>query len=145
MNLFKNSKERTNIVKNTLETKTDLKKHLKYLISLFAALLVMAGDGVLYSQSNSPEYYQSSFVVSRKEIDLKSLRIYVFNKVKSGRITFSILLKYFKVKENLSHQNRIILKTCNNLHLDIISFIKQSVFVNEIITSSNFKKILYIA
>jgi len=106
----------------------------------------MAGDGVLYSQSSSPEYYQSSFVVSRKEIDLKNLRVYVFNQVKrAGKSLFPILLTSFRIKENLSFQIRVILKTCEKIHYDINSFIAQSVFINEISTSRNFKKSLYTA
>ncbi len=105
----------------------------------------MAGDGVLYAQSNSPEYYQSSFVVSRKEIDLKNLRVYVFNKAKSGKISFPILSIYFRLKDVLSLKTQIVFQLHKNLHQNIISFIKQSVFVNEVITLSNFKKSLYTA
>lgn len=106
----------------------------------------MAGDGILYSQSNSPEYYQSSFVVSRKEIDLKNLRVYVFNQVKSiGKTLFPILLTCFRLKETLSSQIKIVLQLHKKLHQNIISFVKESVFVNEIITSDNFKTSLYTA
>lgn len=106
----------------------------------------MAGDGVLYSQSSSPEYYQSSFVVSRKEKDLKNLRVYVFNQVKrSGKTLFPILLKYFRLKKVLSSQTQIVFQLHKNLHQNIISFINQSVFINEISISGNFKKSLYIA
>ena len=104
----------------------------------------MAGDGVLYSQSNSPEYYQSSYVVSRKEIDLKNIRVYVFNQVKrAGKTLFPILLKYFKIKEILSFQIRIVFQFRQNLYQNITSFINQSVFINEIITSKHFGKSLY--
>ncbi|MBZ4037326.1 hypothetical protein K6T82_21380 [Flavobacterium sp. 17A] len=123
-----------------------MKNHLKYLFSLFVALVVMAGDGVLYSQASSPEYYQSSFVVSRKEIDLKNLRVYVFNQVKrAGKTVFPILLIDFRLKEVLNSQIRIVFQLHKNLHQNIASFINQSVFINEISTSSNFKKSLYTA
>ena len=106
----------------------------------------MAGDGVLYVQSNSPEYYQSSFVISRKETELKNLRVYVFNQVKrSGKALFPILLTRFSLKEVLSFQTRIVFQLLKNLHQNIISLINQSVFVNEVSTSVNFKKSLYIA
>ncbi|MEN2415744.1 hypothetical protein [Flavobacterium mesophilum] len=121
-----------------------MKNHIKYLLSLFVALVVMAGDGILYSQSNSPEYYQSSFVVSRKEIDLKNLRVYVFNQVKrSEKTSFPVLLTRFRLTEVLSLHTRIVFQLHKNLHQNIISFIKQSVFINEISTSSNFQKSLY--
>ncbi|WP_433834227.1 hypothetical protein [Flavobacterium anhuiense] len=123
-----------------------MKNHLKYLLSLFVALVVMAGDGVLYAQSSSPEYYQSSFVVSRKEIDLKNLRFYVFNQVKrTGKAVFPILLTGFRLKEVLSSKIQIVFQLHKNLHQSISSFIKQSLFINEKITSSNFKKSLYTA
>ena len=106
----------------------------------------MTGDGILYVRSNAPEYYQSSFVVSRKEIDLKNLRVYDFNQVKKiGKTLFPILLAYFRIKENLSFQTRIVFQLHKNLHQSISSFIKQSLFINEKITSSNFKKSLYTA
>lgn len=106
----------------------------------------MAGDGVLYAQSSSPEYYQSSFVVSRKEIDLKNLRFYVFNQVKrTGKAVFPILLTGFRLKEVLSSKIQIVFQLHKNLHQSISSFIKQSLFINEKITSSNFKKSLYTA
>lgn len=106
----------------------------------------MAGDGVLYVQSNSPEYYQSSFVVSRREIDLKNLRVYVFNHVKRTGITlFPILLTCFRLKEILTFQIHVILKIYKKIRCDINSFIAKSVFLNEINTSSNFKKSLYTA
>lgn len=106
----------------------------------------MAGDGILYCQSNSPEYYQSSFVVSRKEIDLKNLRVYVFNQVRrAGKTLFPILLTYFRLKEILNFQIRIILKIYKTIHQDINSFIAQSVFINEIISSKHFGKSLYSA
>lgn len=110
------------------------------------ALVVMAGDGVLYSQSNSPEYYQSSFIVSRKEIDLKNLRVYGYNQAKrSGKTLFPIVLTRFKSTEVFSFQILSILKNQKNLHQNIISFINKSVFINEIRMSSNFKESLYIA
>ncbi|MCI9844267.1 hypothetical protein [Flavobacterium pectinovorum] len=123
-----------------------MKKHLKYLISLFLALAVIVGDGALYSKSNTPEYYQSSYVTSGKEIDLKNIRLYVFNRLKSfGKTSFPILLSCLQFKEVFSLQTNILLRVCNNLHQDIVSFIKQSVFINERLTSADFKKSLYIA
>ncbi|MBS7256290.1 hypothetical protein [Flavobacterium branchiicola] len=123
-----------------------MKNHLKYLISLFVALVVMAGDGILYSQSNSPEYYQSSFVISRKEIDLKSLRVYVFNRKKLvEKFSFLRFLKCLKIEKIVCFQTTILLQLFKNLQYDINEFISQWVFVNEIITSGNFKKSLDIA
>lgn len=121
-----------------------MKNHLKYLISLFLALAVMTGEGILCSQSNAPEYYQSSYVTSGKEIDLKNIRLYVFNRVKSfGKTLFPILLTCLEFKEVFSLQTKVLLQVCQVLHQNIISFIKQSVFINEHSISTDFKKSLY--
>jgi hypothetical protein len=121
-----------------------LKKHLKYLIALFLAFVVIAGDGALYSQSKSAEYYQSSLVVLRRELNLKSSRLYKFGQVVScGKIRFSIVLNFLKTENVFTFQIKKLLKLQNLLHQKLISFIKQSVFINEIITSKHFNKSLY--
>ncbi len=121
-----------------------MKKHLKYLIALFLAFVVIAGDGALYSQSKSAEYYQSSLVVLRRELNLKSSRLYKFGQVVScGKIRFSIVLNFLKTENVFTFQIKKLLKLQNLLHQKLISFIKQSVFINEIITSKHFNKSLY--
>ncbi|WP_264553167.1 hypothetical protein [Flavobacterium sp. N2038] len=123
-----------------------MKKHLKYLIALFLAFVVIAGDGTLYSQSKSAEYYQSSFVVLRRELNLKSSRLYKFGQVVScGKIRFSIVLNFLKTENVFTFQIKKLLKLQNLLHQKLSSFIKQSVFINEIITSKHFNKSLYSA
>ncbi len=110
------------------------------------ALVVMTGDGILCSQSHVPEYYQSSYVTSGKETDLKNIRLYVFNRIKSfEKILFPILLSYLEFKEVFSLQTKILLQVCSNLHQNIISFIKQFVFINEHTISANFRESLYSA
>lgn len=104
----------------------------------------MTGDGILYSHSNTPEYYQFSYVALGKEIDLKNIRLYVFNRAKSfGKTLFPILLTSQEFKEIFSLQTKVLLQVCNDLHQNIISFIKQSVFINEHSTSTDFRKSLY--
>ena len=123
-----------------------MNKHLKYLIYLFLAFVVIASDGNLVSQSKSADYYQFSFVISRQELDCKKSRLYVFNKFVSRiKIAFSIPVMYLEFKQLSSFQVRIIQKTQNLLHQNISSFIRQSVFVNELITCSNLYKSLYSA
>lgn len=121
-----------------------LKKHIKYLIALFLAFVVIAGDGTLYSQSKSAEYYQSSFVVLRRELDLKSSRLYKFGQaVCSSKIRFSIVLNFLKTENVFTFQIKKLLKLQNLLHQKLTSFINQSVFINEIINSKHFYKSLY--
>lgn len=107
---------------------------------------MIANDGILDSQSKSADYYQSSFVIDKKELDLKTSRLYVFNQFKSGlRTSFSIPITFLEFKKVCSFQIQVIQKTQILLYQNLISFIKQSVFVNEIITSNNFYKSLYSA
>ena len=120
-----------------------MKKHIKYLIALFLTFVVIAGDGTLYSQSKSAEYYESSFVVLRRELNLKSSRLYKFGQIASWNKTrFSIVLNFLKTKNAFTFQ---IKKLQDLLHQKLISFINQSVFMNEIITSKHFSKSLYSA
>jgi len=105
---------------------------------------VIAGDGTLYSQSKSAEYYQSSFVVLRKEIELKSSRLYKFGQaVFWNEIRFSIVLNFLKTKNAFTFQIKKLLKLQNLLYQNLTSFINQSVFINEIIISKHFGKSLY--
>lgn len=123
-----------------------MKNHLKYLISLFLALAVMTGDGILCFQSNTPEYYQYSYLDSGKEIDLKNIRLYVFNRVKSfGKTLFPILLTCLEFKEVFSFHTKVLLQVCQVIYQNIISFINQSAFINEQLTSADFRKSLYTA
>ncbi|WP_289663563.1 hypothetical protein [Flavobacterium panacagri] len=106
--------------------------------------VVMVGDGALYAQSKSADYYQSSFVVSRRELDLKSSRFYKFGQVVSwNQIRFSIVLNFLNVENVFTFQIKKLLKLLNLLHQELISFINQSVFINDIITSRHFSKSLY--
>lgn len=102
------------------------------------------GDGALYSQSKSAEYYQSSFVILRKESNLKSSRLYKFGQVVSfEKIRFSIVLDFLKTENVFTFQIKELFKLLNQLHQNLTSFINQSVFINEIIISKHFNKSLY--
>lgn len=121
-----------------------MKKHIKYLIALFLTFVVIAGDGNLYSQSKSAEYYQSSFVVLRRELNLKSSRLYKFGQAVSwNKMRFSIVLNFLKTENVFTFQIKKLLKLQNLLYQKLTSFINQSVFINEIIISKHFGKSLY--
>lgn len=123
-----------------------MKNHLKYLISLFLALVVIASDGALNSQSKSADYYQSSQIAGARELNFKNSRLYQYTQTKSlGKTSFPILVTSLQISAVFSFQTKEILRLCQLLHQSITSFIKQSVFVNERITSGNFRKSLYIA
>ncbi|QLC67159.1 hypothetical protein LPB248_12870 [Flavobacterium sp. LPB0248] len=121
-----------------------MKKHIKYLIALFLTLVVIAGDGALYSQSKSAEYYESSFVILRRESDLKSSRLYKFGQAVSwNEIRFSVVLNFLKTETIFTFQIKKLLRLQNIIHQKLTSFINQSIFINEIITSKYFDKSLY--
>jgi hypothetical protein len=105
---------------------------------------VIAGDGTLVSQSKSADYYQSSFVISRREVDFKKSPLYVFNQFVSGiKSAFLIPVSYLEFKKVCSLQIQVVLKLRLLLHQEISSFIRQAVFINEIRASSNLYKSLY--
>ncbi|SEP14558.1 hypothetical protein SAMN05444671_2949 [Flavobacterium sp. CF108] len=121
-----------------------MEKHIKYLIALFLAFVVIAGDGTLYSQSKSAEYYQSSFVVLKRELNLKSSRLYKLGQDTScSKTRFSLVLNFLKTENVFTFQIKKLLKLQDLLHQKLTSFINQSVFINEIITSKHFTKSLY--
>ncbi len=105
---------------------------------------MIAGDGTLYSQSKSAEYYQSSFVALKRELNLKNFRLYKFGQVVScDKVIFSTVLNFLKTENVFSFQIKKLLKLQNLLHQKIISFINHTVFINEIIISNHFSKSLY--
>ena len=107
---------------------------------------MIANDGILYSQSRSVEYYESSFVVLRRELNLKSSRLYQFGQVVSwNQIRFSIVLNFLNVEKVFTFQIKKLLKLQNLLCQKLASFINQSVFISEIINSKHFSKGLYSA
>ncbi|MFQ6601306.1 hypothetical protein [Flavobacterium sp. C3NV] len=121
-----------------------MNKYLKYLISLFLAFVVIASDGTLVSQSKSADYYQSSYVILKTELDFKNSRLYTFSQFVSRiKSSFLIPVKFLEFAVVFSLQIQVFQKTRALLHQRINSLIKQSVFVNEIITSNNYRKSLY--
>lgn len=121
-----------------------MNKYLTYLISLFLAFVVIANDGTLDSYSKSASYYQSSFITIRTELDFKNSRSYFLNAVILGlKTVFLVPLIYLQLKTVFSFQVQVFLKLQTLLYQNLTSFIKQSVFVNEAITSNNYRKSLY--
>lgn len=107
---------------------------------------MIVGDGALNYQSKSADYYQSSQIIASRELDFKNSHLYKFRSIKfTGNTSFPIFMIYKTVKEVLTSQTKILLLLCKSLHQKIYSFIKQAVFVNEIINSGNFKTSLYTA
>lgn len=123
-----------------------MNKYLKYLISLFLAFVLIVNDGALDSQAKSADYYQSSFVILKRELDFKDSRLYVLGQfISRVQTSFSIPVLSLGFSVVCSFQISILLKLRTLLYQNINSFIKQSVFVNELVTSNNLYKSLYSA
>ena len=125
------------------DIRNKLNKHLKYLIYVFLAFVVIASDGTSVSQSKAADYYQSSFVISG--LEFKKSRLYIFNRSVFLKIAFSFPVNYLEFKQVRSFQIQIIQKLQKLLHQNINSLIRQAIFISEIITSNNFYKGLYSA
>ena len=105
---------------------------------------MIASDGTLDSQSKSADYYQSSFVVLRTELDFANSQYYIFKSLKSAKKTsFLIPVIYLELKSAFSFQIQIVLQFQKLLYQNLTSFINQSVFVNEVINSKHLYKSLY--
>ncbi|PZX94208.1 hypothetical protein DOS84_06180 [Flavobacterium aquariorum] len=106
----------------------------------------MVNDCALYSQSNSVDYYQFSNVILRSESINNGSNLYVFGQVNSPKKTsFSIPFACLEFKDIYSFQIRVLLKTRTLLYQELRSITTQSIFINEMITSRNSYKSLYIA
>ena len=123
-----------------------MNKYLKYLISLFLVFALIANDGTLDFQAKSADYYQSSFVILKRELDYKDYRLYILRRFISRELTsFSIPLFFITFSAVFNLKIKILLQLQKFLYQNINSFLRQSVFVNEMITSNNLHKSLYSA
>jgi hypothetical protein len=121
-------------------------KYLKYLISLFLAFGLMVNDGALNSPSNSADYYQFSNVILRRESNYRGSKLYVFNQINSSeKISFLFQLAYLQFQDVYSLQIPVLLKLQTLLYQKVSSFAMQDIFINEMITSRDSYKSLYIA
>lgn len=121
-------------------------KYLKYLISLFLAFGLMVNDGALNSRSNSADYYQFSNVILNNEWNYKGSKLYAFNQINSSEKTsFVFQLAFLQFQDSYSLQIPVVLKLQTLLYQKVRSFAMQHIFINEMITSRNSSKSLYIA
>jgi hypothetical protein len=123
-----------------------LKKYLKYLISLFLVFGLTVNDCSLDSVSKSDEYYQFSGVTRRRELSFGGYKVFVFNWRNSTKKTLSpVQLAYLKLQDIYGIQVREIFKFRTLLYQEVRSILTQSIFLNEVITSKNPFKSLYMS
>lgn len=121
-------------------------KYIKYLISFLLIFGLTVNECSIYSQTNSANYQQVSYVSTRKEYTHKHSEFYVHTgQILSEKVLFIALNIYCNLRDNYSTQIQIILKLRNELYQMINSMKAQHVFLKKIITSSNHYSSLYIA
>ena len=105
----------------------------------------MVNDGVLESRSNSVEYYQFSNAIVSSEWKTSRFQLYVFNLVNAVKTVISIPFKYLQFATIYSLTIPVLFKLRTYVYQKVSSFIKQQLFLNEKISSTNSYTILYIA
>ena len=120
--------------------------YIKYLISILLIFGLTVNECSIYSQKNSANYYQVSYVNTRKEFSQKRSDLYVYTgHVLLEKILSIALITYHNLRDRYNTQTQIILKLQIELFQKINTMIAQRVFLNRIITSSNQYPSLYIA
>ena len=87
-----------------------MKNNLKYIISLLLIFSLTVNECLLYSQSNSTSYYQTSELVKRNSLTSDS-KLYFFDKAPTNKILqLFFVFTSVKFQYYLKEQVRIILK-----------------------------------
>jgi len=88
-----------------------LNKYVKYLLSLFLVFTLIANEGALDSQVKSADYYQSSFIILRRELDFKNSLSYILGQsISRVQTSFSIPLLSLEISAVCSFQIWVLLK-----------------------------------
>lgn len=123
-----------------------MNKNIKYLLSLILVFGLIVNDCTLHSQTNSAAYYQFSNIILKTELNTKDSELYFFKQVNSSKITsFPILFLYLDIKDFFNLQVKVLLKIQTLLYQEVSAMMSQNIFINELITSKNEYKSLYIA
>lgn len=123
-----------------------LMKYIKYLISFLLIFGLTVNECSIYSQINSTNYHQVSFVNTKRESNNTNSELYVYaGQTRSKKVLSIALTTYRNLKNAFSANIQIILKFQINLYKEINPMNAQRIFLNEIITSSNHYTSLYIA
>lgn len=120
--------------------------YVKYLISFLLSFGLTVNDCPIYSQINSANYHQVSYVNTSKEFSHKHSKLYVYTgKILSEKVLSITPITYRNRQDLYYTQIQVILKLRIEFYQMINSMITQLVFLNKIITSSNHYSSLYIA
>ena len=124
--------------------KKQLTKRLKYLIFPFLIFSLTVNEGLLYSQSSSFNYYQTSDMVLRDKIK-SDLRLYYFGKNYTNKsILLFFLLSFIRIQHHFSQQVQIILKLQAIVYFKIDDFVSRYIHLHISLNSKRAFSRLYI-
>jgi len=113
-------------------------KHIKYLFSFLLIFGLTVNECPVYSQINSANYHQVSYINTKKEISYKYSELYVHTgQIIPKKGAFITQTTYRNLRDVYSTQIQIILKSRIELYQQINSMKAQHTFLSKIITSSN--------
>lgn len=119
-------------------------KILKYLIFPFLIFSLTVNEGLLYSQSSSFNYCQTSEMVLRNKLE-SDLRLYYFGKKYSNNsILLFFLLPFIRIQYYFSQQIRIILKLQAVVYFNIDDFVSRFLHLRISLNSKRAYSNLYI-
>ncbi len=98
----------------------------------------------LYSQTNTSDYYQVSYVNTQQESSHNHSKLYVYGKNLLSKKIVITLITYLDLQEIYSVKNTAIFKLQNEQYQKISSILTQSIFLNKKFTSCNQYTRLYI-
>jgi len=122
-----------------------LRKHIKYLISFLLIFGLTVNECSIYSQINFSNYYQVSFVNTRKELSYKYSDLYVYGRQLLTEKIFVRLISFLNLREVYSTKITGILNIQIERYQKISSIIARYIFLNKKFVSSNQYAGLYIA
>lgn len=129
----------------TCDKSYNLRKHIKYLISLLLIFSLTVNNGSILSQANSSSYYQVSQINTLKEFRHKYSKLYVYGSQLLTERIFVALISYLKLRDIYSLQITRVFNLQIERYQKISSTIAQYVFLNKKFVSSNQYSSLYIA
>lgn len=119
-------------------------KNLKYLIFPFLIFSLIVNEGILYSQTSSINYYQTSEMVLRDKLKF-DLGLYYFGKNYTNKsILHFFLLSFINILHYFSQQIRIILKLQTIVYFKIEDFVSRYTHLRISLNSKRAYSNLYI-
>jgi cell division protein FtsB len=116
---------------------------LKHLFVFLLVLILSVVESPVYSLNSSSDYYQSSKIVKRKNLNFKNTKYIVFNRKNSLEYFLTFFLSCIHLKNAYQEQIQISLKLQKQLYQKIALLNKQNIFLIHKIITSNSTSTLY--